>query len=227
MNEKNTRLLIILLVGTVLLVFMLRFLVAFRFVFFAVLAIGGLGFGIYWLVNYLRNRKKEKAFSKTTEGRMVKRLEECHYLLEENRAEMKEIKDNIRELEAEQRKYDQKLARKNWKDIQELIGGFKAELELRETKMLFYRQCIQKLEQMLENHRLGRALEEKKEKLQSLQDEHYESLAKLEELKSDVEMDVFYLDTIENLSQRMLTSSTLDDTLQLKKELEEMTRELE
>jgi hypothetical protein len=140
---------------------------------------------------------------------------------------MQDIQANIKELQEEQRKYDQKMATRNWKDLQELIGGFKAEYELRESKSLFFQRCIQKLEHMLDNQRLSKALEDKKSKLQSLQDEHFEGLAKLEELKYDVEMDVFYLDTIESLSQRMLASSTVDDALQLKKELEEMTRELE
>ncbi len=226
MNDNNIRIIYV-IVGVLLLVVMLRFMVAFRFVLFAVLTLGGLGFGAYWLYQYLQKRKKERKFRGTTEGRITARLEECRNLLQENKEEMEDIRQNIQELETEQRKYDTKLATKNWKDLQELIGGFKAELELRKSKMQFYQRCIEKLDQMLANHRLAKALEAKRNKLESMQDEHYESLAKLEELKSDVELDVFYLDTIENLSQRMLTSSTVDDALQLKQELEEMTRELE
>ncbi len=227
MDNRDFRILIYGLIGVFLLAFMLRFMIAFRFVLFAVLIVAGVPAGIYFLLKYLRNRKIEKEYRASTEGRIASRLDECRVLLQENRDEIKDIRSNIKELEAEQKKYDQKMATRNWKDLQELIGGFKAELELRNSKALFFQRCIQKLDQMLDNHRLSKALEEKKNKLQSLQDEHFEELAKLEELKSDVEMDVFYLDTIESLSQRMLASSTVDDALQLKKELEEMTRELE
>ncbi len=226
MNDNNIRI-IYFLIGLLLLFVLFRYLFAFRFLLLALLVLGGLGFGIYWLYQYLQKRKQDRIFRGTTEGRITARLEECRTLLQENKGEMQDIQQNIQELESEQRKYDTQLATKNWKDLQELIGGFKAELDLRRSKMQFYQRCIEKLEQMLANHRLAKSLEAKRDKLESLQDEHYESLAKLEELKSDVELDVFYLDTIENLSQRMLTSSTVDDALQLKKELEEMTRELE
>jgi ABC-type multidrug transport system fused ATPase/permease subunit len=227
MDSRDARIIIYGIVGVVIFAFMLRFMMAFRFVLFAVLIVAGVPAGIYFLWKYLTNRKKERAYKASTEGRIATRLEECQLLLKENKEEIKDIRANIRELQEEQKKYDQKMATRNWKDLQELIGGFKAELELRDSKALFFQRCIQKLDQMLANHRLAKALEEKKDKLQSLQDEHFEGLAKLEELKSDVEMDVFYLDTIESLSQRMLASSTVDDALQLKKELEEMTRELE
>lgn len=227
MDNRDARIIIYGLIGIVLLAFMLRFMIAFRFVLFAVLIVAGVPAAVYFLLKYLRNRKQEKAYKASTEGRIAARLEECQLLLEENRQEMEDIRTNIKELQQEQKKYDQKMATRNWRDLQELMGGFKAEMELRESKALFFKQCIQKLKQMLDNQRLAKALEEKKDKLQSLQDEHFEGLAKLEELKTDVEMDVFYLDTIESLSQRMLASSTVDDALQLKKELEEMTRELE
>ncbi|MDX1666171.1 MAG: hypothetical protein R3350_03030, partial [Saprospiraceae bacterium] len=58
-------------------------------------------------------------------------------------------------------------------------------------------------------------------------EDNYEELAELEELKADVESDVFYLDTIERLSLRMLESNSLDDARGLKLELEEMTKELD
>ncbi len=226
MDNRNTRLVYILL-ATLILVFMLRFLVAFRFILFGLLVLLGIPLGIYLTVQFLRKRKREKIFKSSTEGRILSRLEECRVLLEENKNEIKEIQQNLGELNEEQQRHEQKMATKNWKDLQELKGGFKAELELRQSKTHFYQQCIRKLEQMLANHQLSKALEDKKNTLQSLQDEHFESLAKLEGLKTGVEMDVFYLDTIESLSQRMLLSSNIDDALQLKKELEEMTRELE
>jgi F0F1-type ATP synthase membrane subunit b/b' len=153
MDSRDARIIIYGIVGVVIFAFMLRFMMAFRFVLFAVLIVAGVPAGIYFLWKYLTNRKKERAYKASTEGRIATRLEECQLLLKENKEEIKDIRANIRELQEEQKKYDQKMATRNWKDLQELIGGFKAELELRDSKALFFQRCIQKLDQMLANHR--------------------------------------------------------------------------
>ena len=55
----------------------------------------------------------------------------------------------------------------------------------------------------------------------------YEDLADMETLRSDVEMDVFLLDGIEELTLKTYESNSLETILGLKKELEEMTRDLD
>jgi len=107
------------------------------------------------------------------------------------------------------------------------LRGFQSELKLRHAKASFYRRCIQKLQHMLHNQEVAESLASKKEELRRLQEERYEDIADLEELKSTIEMDTLHLKTIDELSSRMLESNTLDHALSLKNELEQMTRDLD
>ena len=66
----------------------------------------------------------------------------------------------------------------------------------------------------------------KQENLKRLQEGHYDDLADIENMRSDMEYEKFYLDSIENLSNKLLQSDTLDLANSLKEELEEITREL-
>jgi chromosome segregation ATPase len=210
----------------VLLFFSFRFLAAFRFVIFGVFFAVILIFGLYHLRDTITGWRRERAFRKSPEGKVQTRIDYCRAEIEKNRTEMEEIRQNIKDLEekSDQRNNVSAQARK---ESQELIREFRSELHLREAKLAFYQSAVRKLDSLMHNYLLNRELEQKKEKLKLLKEDHYEDLARLEELKSDMEMDVFYLDTIEQLSSRLMKTKSLDDAQRLKVELDEMTRELE
>lgn len=180
----------------------------------------------YRLFRYGRLRAKERAYARTTQGRIHQKLEQFREALLDNQQEIEEIRNNIRELE-------QKVASTtdisdNYrKESGELLKAFRSELKLRQEKARFYESGRRKLESLLHNLQLAKEIEAKKERLHQLRENHYEELARLEEMKSDLELDTTYLDTIEDLSTRLLESHSVDDAEHLRLELEEMTRELD
>lgn len=212
------------LLGIVLVLFLFRFLAPLRFFILGALVLGSLGFGVYFLFRIIQDRRAERAFRSSEEGVIQSRLEYCYRQLERNETEMKDIRQSIQELEKKSTADD--LTSRNREESNRLIRAFRSELELRQTKVSFFQTCINKLERLLNNHRLAREIEEKKEKLRLLQENHYEELAELEALKSGMELDLDYLDTIETLSLQMPETSSLNDAQRLSRELEEMTREL-
>lgn len=200
-----------------------RFLIFFRFVLLFAL-IGGLGFLAYYYWNAYRKRK---SFDESTEGRLLNRISEYHDYLGDNQKEQDDIEEEIKELKREQSKLDPQANKTQWGELGALIQSFNAERELRETKARFFQRSIEKLQKMLDQYRLNKTIADKKANLEKLQDKHYESLAEFENLKTDVEIDILQLETIEELTKRIQSSVSPDDAIRLRKELEELTNELD
>ena len=99
-------------------------------------------------------------------------------------------------------------------------------MALRKTKIVFYQTSKQKLESLLANHLLADKLVDKQRVLQELQENQYEELASMESLKTNLEHEVVYLRTIDQLSLRMLKSQSLQEAESLRLELIEVTNEL-
>lgn len=221
MKENEVQKWILILFGVVLLLFLSRIL--FRFVW--VLLLAGVLIGLYFGVRALVKRYRKKQFEKTTEGQIHQRIAYCQEQVQQNDAEIEDIKGSIRELEKTLTQ-DAELAPQNKAETNRLIEAFRAELQLRKTKLSFFNTCELKLRQMLHNFGYTKELDAQKAKLKKLQEKHYDDLAQMEELKSDVEMDVLYLDTIERLSQRIMESTNPTDAEQVRLELETMTKDL-
>lgn len=226
MNQSELRL-IWLFVGATLLVFILtRFPPIFRFgilgmVFLVLVILGG-----RFLLERRKRRMASRNFEKTTLGRIQQRIQYCEDQIQLNEKEKAQIQRNIKELE-NQLNTGIALAQHNKKDSERLIKGFQKELELRQAKLTFFEQSKSKLEVLYHNHQLAQTLKLKEGELKRLQENHFEDLANMEALKSDVEMDVFYLKTIEELSQKLLDTESVSDVNVLNKELELMTKELD
>ncbi|MCB0375560.1 MAG: hypothetical protein KDD04_06545 [Sinomicrobium sp.] len=215
-----------LLIGFIVSVLLVRMVPVFRFILglLIVLIIGGAVGGGLWY--FLIKRRRDKAYAASTEGQISQRIAYCEQEMEKQEDEIKEIEENIQDLQA-QLVSSNEIAPQNRRESESLIRAFRSQLELRRSKMVFYNACVRKLEVLLHNQRLASDLEIKKKKLEKFRENNFEELAKLESLRSDVEMETLYLETIDQLSQRIQDTNTVDDAEVLQKELDKMMKELE
>ena len=191
----------------------------------AILVIAVLIFFSWDAIRMLRRRRKRRSFEKSTEGQIQSKLLDINEQMLLNEEEMSGIQSSISDLKEKRPEVDS-LSTANQKAWKDLMQGFQSELELRQTKKSFFETCIEKLKTLLNNHRVAGELEEKRRKLESLKENHYEDLAKLEEMSYDVEADILYLDTLDKLSRRLLDSSSTKEAEILKQELDDMTRNI-
>ncbi len=223
--DKTLGRILLIIAGVLLLLALTRMLWAFRVALVgAVVVIAG--YLIYSLYMGLSDAQQAKKRANSLAGQIEGRLAYCREQLAESQQEIDRIQGHIREIQGYQSE-DTALGEKNTEEQRQLLRGFQSELKLRHAKASFYRRCIQKLEHMLHNQEVAENLASKKEELRRLQEERYEDIADLEELKSTIEMDTMHLKTIDELSSRMLESNSLDHALSLKNELEQMTRDLD
>lgn len=221
-KQNTTQLLFFVLVGFLALL-LLRFLGRF-FVFILILA--AIGFLAYLVYQFIQERFRQKSFAESVEGHIQEKLNYCQQQIGKLEQERKTIRQNIQELQVKLNP-DYSIAAKTQQETHRLIQAFEKEFQLRSTKIRFYELCIKKLKSLLHNYHLTQELEHKQQELKRLQENHYEDIATLEELKANIEFDRTYLETIDHLSSRMLNSSSLEEAQFMQLELESMTRELE
>lgn len=228
MNEQDrtTRqiILLFLLMAGVLIV--LRFLPMLRWFLMAGLALAAAGIAVFLVWQIFDQGRRKKRLENTTEGRVQAKIDFCNDEIAKNKLEMARIHESIDEL----RKHVDApggLSPQKKEEALRLIREFKAELELRQAKISFFEAATRKLENMLRNLQLSQAINAKGEELKRLKEARYDDLASLEELRSDVEVETLYLDTIDQLSLQLGSSTSLENALSLRRELDEMTRGLE
>lgn len=222
MDKRNERLIWIIML-LVIGVFSLRFLAAFRFLIFIVLGVALVGFPLYWLWQRLRNRKAAQAFTNSLEGRANQQLDRLEELAEKNQEELDLINTALQDI---QYKTQESLSSSNRQEIQGLLAAYKKERLLRITKQEFFEASQEKLAVMLKNKRISEELAAKKAQLEQLREEQFEELAELENIRYDIETDIFYLDAIDELSEKILAQKTSQSADTLKLELEDMTEKL-
>lgn len=222
--SKNVTRILLYIGGFIALIVLMRF-GAWVIRVLVVLAAAGLaGWLIYQLVQYLLDPSSARRGKQTLEGEIEKRLAYCRTEWEANQKEIKEIENHI--LEITDMDPEGGMGQKNLSDRDRLLQGFRREWEMRKAKAEFFESAILKLEKLSHNQRVARRLEEKRKTLESLQEEHYEDLADLEDLKTQTELDVLHLRTIEELSSQMMISESRDEALRLRRELETLTSDL-
>lgn len=208
-----------------LFVFLLRFMGRFFPFILGTLLVLAIGGGAFFLWDYLQKRRRLKARRSTVEGMSEERIEFCREQIQKNKEEARQIQKSIKELKG-QMATGEGLANKTREDAIRLIREFELELKLRQSKISFFETALHKLEVLQHNRLLTRSISDKELELKRLKEGHYEDLANMEELRSDVEMETLYLDTIDELSLKLNSSTSLENAESLRKELEEMTREL-
>lgn len=207
----------------VIAMFSLRFLAAFRFLIFIGLGLALVSFPLYWLWQRFRNRKAAQAFSKSLEGRANQQLDRLEELAAKNQEELNLINTALQDIRV---KAQESLSTSNRQEIQGLLEAYKKERRLRITKQEFFKAGQEKLGVMLKNKSISEDLAAKKAQLEELREEQYEELAELETIRYDIESDVFYLDAIDELSEKILAQKTAQSADTLKLELEKMTEKL-
>ncbi len=208
--------------GLGLLLFLMRIN---RIAFFIALALLLIGSLVVYLIRRIRQRKQQVEFARSSEGVIHTQIMACEEHINKLGLEMNDIRQNLKELKDELGQ-SASLHAKAREESEKLIGAFNNELKLRKVKLEFYENCKQKLQTLLSNHHLLQSLENKQQKLKRLQESRYEQLADMESLKSNLEYEQRYLETIESLSLRMLDSQSTDTAQALQLELSQLTREL-
>ena len=226
-QQKNNWLspfrIILIVVGIILL---LRFAGPLRFMILTLTILGGIGFLGYLVYEYIRQENSNFRNRGSVPAGVGARMEQVEDQLARNEKEIKSIQKNLRELRRELHDEDA-LNTKNRTDANYLIREFEAELELRRAKSSFYKTVKHKLNRLLHNHQLSQSLADKEAELRRLKEHHYDDLADMEALRSDMELETLYLDTIDELSLKVPDNLSLEHVQELQKQLEEMTRGLE
>lgn len=207
------------------LLFLVRILPAFRFLLIFLLVALLVVLGIYLFGQSWLEARRKRAYAKTTPGQMEARITHCEDQIQKHQAEQERIRQSIDDLK-KKLAASPSLPSAVIDETRHLIRQFEQEVQLRSTKVDFFRECKRKLEHLLQQHRLLSELESKKKELEDLREQHYEDVAAMENLRWDVEREGLYLETIQELSQRMQHSNELEDVLDLQKELAKMTREI-
>ena len=212
--------------GTVVLFLALRMVVVKPFLFGSLFLLLALGYVGYYGYQRRERRRRAEAYANSTEGMIELRLADCRRQLVRIRKELSDINDSIRALNKNLQTEAETLPR-TWVETQRLLASFEEERELREKKIRFYQQCIAKLQRLRRNHELTASLESQHQKLKLLQERHLDDLADLENLRTSLAYEQRYLETIDELSLRMLRSESLRDAATLNRELEQLNRDLE
>ena len=195
------------------------------FLFFMLLALAIFVGSMYYIIKYFRDAQKEKEFMETMEGAIIQNLKLCEEQIESNQKEIVEIRQNIIDLQST---IDNKMNinENSMRESELLISGFERELDLRKAKLDFYKICKQKIKNIHYNQQLADKIASKKEKLRQLQEDHFDDLAEMEQLRSDMDYNKSYMDSINRLSLRMAESTSLSSAQELHDELKLITQEL-
>jgi hypothetical protein len=212
--------------AVVVFIVLLRFAGPLRFMLLTLVIFGAIGFLAYLVYELVRQKRTERQQRGSLPAGIAERIDQSRSKIKRNEEEISKIRRNLRELRKEERNAD-KLNVRNRTDVQYLIREFEAELKLRQAKANFYRTAEHKLNRLLHNHQLSLSLAEKEEELRRLKEHHYEDLADMEEMRSDMELETLYLDTIDELSLKIHDNLSLEHVEHLQQQLEEMTRGLE
>ncbi|HKK76030.1 MAG TPA: hypothetical protein VJ953_13210 [Saprospiraceae bacterium] len=222
MGKRNDKLIYI-FVAVVAALFFMRFLPFLRYVLFVLLGLALIVIPIYWIVQRWQRRKAQQRISASVEGRAQLQLERLEDLTEKNKEELSLINESIRDIIAQQ---EEKLSESNRKELNRLLSEYQQERTMRLTKKKFLDASQGKLQNILKNKALADDLARKKAELDAMREEQFEELAELENIQYDIETDVFYLDAIDELSEKMQLKSPSTSAETLKLELEKMTEKL-
>ena len=190
----------------------------------ALLLMIGLVLGYYYYTVFME-KKRQKEYDATLLGKLDLQKENCKSKISTLQTEIKSIDSNIQELKS---KLDSnpEASPQARRETEKVIAGFEEEKKLRHSKIDFYKLCESKLNQIFKNHQLTEDLKSKREKLEALKETNIDEVAEMEGMKTYIDYEQEYIETIDTLSLKMLDSRSIENTEVLKLELVEMTKEL-
>ena len=221
--EKRNDKLVYLLLSLLLVLLFIRLLPVLRYGIFVFLGLSLIGIPGYWALQRWKQRQREERWAKTVEGRAFMQLERMERLSAKNKAELQRINQSIQDITA--RRGD-KLSESNQQELNRLLAEYQQERALRLTKNAFFDASQERLSSMLKNQELAEELARKKAELEAMREAQFEEMAELENIQYDLETDVFYLDAIDELSEKLSLHTTSTAAKTLKAELEKMTEKL-
>ncbi len=189
------------------------------------LSVGTLIGLVYYAIRYAMEWQKSQSQGKTVGGKIEKLISECSAQIAKYRLEIKDIQQNIKDLE-HRLKDGFEINPKSIEESKRIQEAFLKEQQLRETKISFYEHCRAKLENMLYNQKLADELEVKQQKLNQLQEDHFEDIAHMEQVRTELEYEKQFLESISKLSDRMAGINSLDVAEEIQLELKSITKEL-
>lgn len=189
------------------------------------LTIGIIALGINLLIAYYRSQQEKKRWENSIEGKITNQIDYCEKQITQNTQEIKEIESSINELQSKL-KSTKDLPATTTSQTKSMIQAFQQQKDLRTTKLRFFQSAIQKLNMILSNHNLQTVLNQKQQTLKKLKETNYDSLADFEEIKSNLDYQKGYVESIDKLALRMLETENLSNAESLHLELKKMTKEL-
>lgn len=198
-----------------------RFFPPLRFLLLGGLLLASFACTVYVVYYYFQERKEQRQRAESTQGQIEKWMARCEEQLERFNREVAGIEQSIDQLQ-EQLRITSNPDESTRLETNRVLEGLRREIELRHAKQHFFKECQERLDALLQNIRLQEELNQKKQQLRDLQDQQYDDLAEMEEIRWNLDQQSTYLQTIAELSQRAADTESIDHTEHLVKELERM-----
>ena len=179
----------------------------------------------YYLLNGYLKKKMEKDLENSFLGQMNLKRQDCLLKINQLKKELKHIDSNIRDLNLKLQANPQ-ASTGAINESSKLINEFQEEKKLRQSKIEFYELCQTKFNQIIKNHQLTEDLKVKRKKLEALKENNIDEVADMEGMKTFIDFEKSYIETIDELSLQMLQSRSVERAEALQLELVEMTKEL-
>jgi len=190
-----------------------------------ILAFTGVIILAFYLIQKWRFRNAEANPRDEMETGIHQKLNHCQKQISAIKKERAEIENNIFSLETSLQS-TLEISPTTRKESERLVQEFQNELDLRNTKLQFYESCMLKLKSLRHNFQLSKEINQRQQTLKRLRESNQEDIADFEELKTALEFEQSYLNTIDELSLKVLDSNSLQDAKALQLELETITKEL-
>ena len=222
MKNKSALQLILVIIGSVFAFVLLRFPFPANMIALFILIVALAGY--YYYNEYLDNKAKTM-YENSLIGQMNEKRLDCQLKISQFQKEIKLIQGNIDDLQ-EKLNANPQASPEAVTETKKLMTGFQEEKKLRQSKISFYELALNKFNQIIKNHHFTEDLKLKREKLEALMENNIEEVADMEGVKSFLDYEKTYIETIDELSLKMLESRSVANAEVLKLELVEMTKEL-
>ncbi|NNE28298.1 MAG: hypothetical protein HKN16_01590 [Saprospiraceae bacterium] len=104
-------------------------------------------------------------------------------------------------------------------ETERLLAKFENESSVIQAKREFFRDMLDRANSLLANYRWKEKLKEKESELRDLKDGHYDDVATMEDIKHEMAYSRGFFDALNNLSNKIESSTETKSILELREEL--------